>query len=110
MFKAALALALLFTVNAEAAFLTFRNVYTVTPVTTSTPLVVSASLPAAVRHISIFDSSGQTMKLLVNGSLAVLIPPGGGEFDVGINGTSAVSLQAVTATASGGEIDINFSL
>lgn len=87
---------------------TFRNVYSVTAVDTTTPLEVLAESAETVLSVSIFDSSGRTMELLVDGDRALLIPPGGDTFKLGINRGALVELRAVSATASSGEIDINF--
>lgn len=88
-----------------------RTVYSVTPVDTSTALVLVNELPQQVTHVAIFDSSGKTMQLRVDGGGPIdyiLIPPGGGDFPVKMSKGSKVSLIAVSATAGAGESDINF--
>lgn len=113
MFKVIIAVLtfLVFSLSNEAfAHQSFRNVYSSTNVTTGAPITVIASLANPCLNIAIFDSSGQTMKLIINLDTAnpILIPPGGDAFHLGISGGSLVQLQAVSGIANSGEIDINF--
>jgi hypothetical protein len=88
-----------------------RVVYSSTPVTTATPLTLFTSSRSGTR-VTIFDSSGQTMQLIVTsggGQVDVLIiNPGGGDFSLTIPQNAVVKLQALSATATAGESDINF--
>jgi hypothetical protein len=90
----------------------FRNVYSSTNVTTSASLSVIALTSQSFSKMSVFDSSGQTMELLITDPAGtvntLIIPPGGGGFPVSISKGSTIVLEAVSATASTGEIDINF--
>lgn len=90
------------------AYMTFRNDYSSVNVDTTTPLQIFASSSAPVIRVSIFDSSGKTLELLVGGVRALLIPPGGLDASLGINQGALIELRAVSATASSGEIDVNF--
>ncbi len=101
-------LAALFCIPGAFAEQTFRNDYTVTPVNTVTPLTVLASSSTSIIRASIFDSSGKTLELLVDGSRRILIPPGGVDCSVGIAKGALVQLRAISASATSGEIDINF--
>lgn len=90
----------------------FRNDYTGTSVTTLAYTQAVASTSAATHRLQIFDSSGQTMKLAVGAAGSevdqIVIPPGGIDCDLLIPINSRVSLKAVSAAATVGEIDINF--
>lgn len=88
----------------------FRNSYTSTAVTTGTPLAVLTS-SQTVSSVFIFDSSGQTMKLLITSggnTDTLIISPGGGGFPISIGSGAVITLQAISGTANSGEIDINF--
>lgn len=107
-------IALLISVKSFAAsrvVTSFRNVYSTTPVTTGAPILVVASLVNSIHQVSVFDSSGNTMKLTITNGANVdtlLIPPGGGDFLAGIPLGAQVQLQAVSANSTLGEIDIDF--
>jgi len=96
--------------------------YSVTPVTTSTPVAVTTGAPIAndgsVVSLEIFDSSGQMLTLSVNDGtnppveLLNIFPGGNGliqlKVDVpGLLGTVDFEVQAVTATANVGFLAIN---
>lgn len=90
-----------------------RNLYTSTPVNTGGWTQIVADLPGDVSEAYIFDSSGQTLQLGV-GPLGeevavLLIPPGGtGLISLALLAGQRISLQALSADATAGEIDINF--
>lgn len=86
--------------------------YTVTPVTTGAYVQISAGLGSPANRIQIFDSSGQTLKLAFGppGSEAdqFFIFPGGVEIPVQIPAVVRLSIKAVSANATVGEISVNF--
>jgi hypothetical protein len=92
--------------------LTVRNVYSVTPVTTSAFLEIITSAPSPTNWATVFDSSGQTLALYTGSVgqelMQTLIPPGGGELPFPCSAGSRVTLKAISGTASSGELDINF--
>lgn len=90
-----------------------RNDYTSTSVTTSAYVQLVASLAAACTEIEVFDSSGQTLVLATGASSSevdkiYIIPGGNGRIPLAIAAATRVSIKAVSATASAGEIVINF--
>lgn len=90
-----------------------RNDYTSTSVTTSVYVQLVASLAAACTEIEIFDSSGQTLVLATGAASSesdkvYVIPGGNGRIPLAIAASTRVSIKAVSATASAGEIVINF--
>jgi hypothetical protein len=90
-----------------------RNDYTVTAVTTGAYVQLVASTTAACNQIQVFDSSGQTMALATGGAGSEVIqcyifPGGNGPIPLAIASGVRVSVKAISATASVGEIDINF--
>lgn len=90
-----------------------RNDYTSTSVTTSAWVEIVASLSADVQEIEIFDSSGQTLELGVGGSGSearqlYILPGGNGKVPLRIASGARVSVKAASATASVGELVINF--
>jgi hypothetical protein len=97
----------------KVPFLSFRKDYSVTPVTTGSYSQLVASTSVASSSIEIFDSSGQPLYLAFGGSGSevnkVLDYPGGnGLIPLLIPAGTRLSIIAVTATASSGELDINF--
>ncbi len=89
-----------------------RHDYAV-PVTTLAYTTLVASLPAAVSQLFIFDSSGQTLVLAVGAAAsevdqAYVIPGGNGELNLKIPTGSRVSIKAVSANATVGEISVTF--
>lgn len=91
---------------------TVRNDYTSTSVTTGAWVQLVASLGAAVTELEIFDSSGETLELGTGAAAAetrlILVVPGGnGRVPVAIAAATRLSIRAVSATASVGELDIN---
>lgn len=89
-----------------------RNVYSVTPVTTSAFVTLVSLSLATINWAYIFDSSGQTLGLYIGpvGSevLQTIIPPGGGTLPFGCPQATRISIKAISATASAGELDITF--
>jgi hypothetical protein len=70
-------------------------------------------MPAGTTAIEIFDSSGQTMTLAIGASgvetnLINIFPGGNGRIPLTIPAGARVAIKAVSATASVGELDINF--
>lgn len=98
----------------ESPVSTIRNVYSVTPVTTSAYVQLSASLPNFIRAVQIFDSSGQLLQLALGAAgHEVLVPwvimPGGQGDMIPMVGAvgQRLSIKAVSGTANSGEIDLN---
>lgn len=91
-----------------------RISYTSTPVTTSAYTQVVASVGStAVTEVEIFDSSGETLVLATGAAASevdqnYIFPGGNGRIPLAIAANARVSVKAVSATASVGEIDINF--
>lgn len=101
----------------RSAVATARNNYATTNVTTSAYVTLVTSTPTSVTKINVFDSSGRTLYLsyaLTCGALAssvntVLIPPGGqGDMDLAIPSGYCVGIEALSANATAGEIDVTF--
>jgi len=72
-----------------------------------------ASTGAEVAELEIFDSSGQTLEIGTGAAasearLILLFPGGNGRVCVRIPATTRVSVRAVSALASVGELNINF--
>jgi hypothetical protein len=89
-----------------------RNVYSVTPVTTGAWVQLIASTADTINSLAVFDSSGQTLELGVGAAASetriLLIPPGGidGQTPIGIPAGTRLSVRAVSATASVGELTL----
>jgi hypothetical protein len=89
-----------------------RNDYSVTNVTTAAYVQLVASTAAAISYLDIFDSSGETMVFAVGAAAAevdqfYIYPGGNGKIELTIPIASRLSVKAVSATASVGELDIN---
>jgi hypothetical protein len=89
--------------------------YSSTNVTTSAWVQVTASLPANISHIEVFDSSGQTMQLGTGLSgQEVALPftnfPGGISSNVNLYYQSRIVIEAISGTASSGTLIINYYL
>lgn len=99
---------------ANPAVSTFvRNDYSSVNVTTAAYVQLVASTAATYKRLSIFDSSGQTLKIALGAAaseadLFLVFPGGNGDIDVNIPAGTRISIRAVSATASVGEISINF--
>jgi hypothetical protein len=90
-----------------------RNVYSSTNVTTSAWVQLSAVFPGNASYIEIFDSSGQTLTLGFGASgsevsTLTIFPGGNGVIPAKIPINTRLSIKALSATASTGELDINF--
>ena len=90
-----------------------RNDYTSTSVTTAAYTQLIASTSGAYSALEIFDSSGQTLKLAIGAAGSevdqfLIFPGGNGRIPFTVASGSRISIKAVSATASAGEIDINF--
>lgn len=89
----------------------YRNDYTGTSVSTIAYTQIEASSAAAIHKLHIFDSSGQTMALATGAAgaevIAFYIPPGGIDIEYLIPASTRISIIAISATASVGEIVIN---
>lgn len=91
----------------------YRNVYSTTTITTGAYVQIAAITSGLIKEIEIFDSSGQTMKLAVGSAgleidQCYIFPGGNGRIPLTIPAGSRISLMAVSANATSGEIDINF--
>lgn len=90
---------------------TVRNDYTGTPVTTGAWVELIASTSAEINAMSIFDSSGQTLEIGTGAPAGetrlFIVYPGGVEAPVNIPASTRVSIRAISANATVGEIDIN---
>lgn len=87
--------------------------YTSTSVTTLAYVQLLASTSGAVNEIEIFDSSGQTLVLATGGAgsesdQVYIFPGGNGRVPLAIATSTRVAIKAVSATASVGEISVNF--
>lgn len=90
-----------------------RNDYTSTSVTTAAFVQLVASTTSATNLIEVFDSSGQTMALATGAAASEVIqfyifPGGNGQIPLSIPAGTRISIKAISATASVGEIDLNF--
>lgn len=94
--------------------LTFvRNVYSTTNVTTAAYVQLVASTSGVTNVLEIFDSSGQTLKIAFGAAASEvdqfqIFPGGNGRVTCTIAAGTRISVRAVSATASSGELDINF--
>lgn len=90
-----------------------RNVYSTTNVTTGAWVQLTAATTDVVSTAEIFDSSGQVMQLATGAAgsevaIPLYVTPGGnGQIRLLIGKGVRLSVRAVTATASVGELDIN---
>lgn len=87
-----------------------RNDYSSTAVTTGAWVQLIASTASAINALTLFDSCGQTLELGTGAAAAetrvLLIPPGGldGQFLLNIASGTRVSVRAVSASCSSGEL------
>ena len=91
---------------------TVYNDYSSTPVTTAAYVTLIASLPAAVKQVEIFDSSGSVLTLALGAAAAEVdinqvIPGGNGLIPCVITAAARLSIKAVSANASSGLLVIN---
>ncbi len=89
----------------------WRNDYTSTAVTAAAYTEIDASTVADINRLQIFDSSGQTIVLAIGGAGSevdiIYVNPGGIDIDYVIPAGTRISIKAISATASVGEIVIN---
>lgn len=90
-----------------------RNDYSTSPVTTGAYVQLIASMPAAVKEVEIFDSSGETLVLAIGGigsevDKVYVFPGGNGRITLQIAATARLSIKAVSANATSGEFTANF--
>jgi len=88
-----------------------RNVYSSVNVTTGAWVQIIASTAAAINWLTIFDSCGQTLELgtgaAASESRVLIIPPGGvTNVPLRIAAGTRVSLRAISADCTTGEIDL----
>lgn len=88
-----------------------RNSYASSSVGTGAYVTLSSSFGPCT-EIEIFDSSGQTLNFATGGGGSEVdqlqvVPGGNGRVPLKINAGTRVSLKALSATASQGEIDVN---
>lgn len=91
----------------------FRNAYGSVNVLTGSYTQVTAVTSAQINEIEIFDSSGQTMAIAIGAAAAEVVqayifPGGNGRMPLLIPAGSRISIIAISASATLGEIDINF--
>lgn len=91
----------------------YRNAYSTTSVTTGAYVELIASMPAAVKEVEIFDSSGETLVLAIGDSGSEInkifvFPGGNGRVPLQIASGARLSIRAVSANATSGEFTANF--
>lgn len=90
-----------------------RNVYSTTNVTTAAYTQLIASTSNTINQLYIFDSSGQTLVIATGAAAsevdqAYIVPGGNGILNLTIASGTRVSVKAVSATATSGELNITF--
>lgn len=90
-----------------------RNDYSSVNVTTAAFVQLVASTTSATNVVEIFDSSGQTMAFATGAAASEVIqfyifPGGNGRVPYQIAAGTRISIKAISASATSGEIDINF--
>lgn len=100
------------TANGSVPLQFVRNVYSSTNVTTGAYVQLIASTSGVANVAEIFDSSGQTLAIAFGaiGSEVqkfIVYPGGNGRMTLAIPAATRVSIIALSATASAGEIDLN---
>lgn len=89
-----------------------RNAYASTNVTTGAWVQLIASTAATINHLHLFDSCGETLELGTGAAAAetrvFIVPPGGisGVVDLTIAAGTRLSIRAISADCTTGEIDI----
>ena len=89
-----------------------RNDYSSVNVTTSAYTQLTASTSGTTNRLQIFDSSGQTLVLAVGAAASevdqiYIFPGGNGDVELAIASGSRISVKAVSANATSGELAIN---
>ena len=90
-----------------------RNAYGVTPVTTGAYVQLVAALAQDIKELEVFDSSGQTLAIATGAAASEVdrfyISPGGnGRIIENIPAGVRVSIIAISANATVGELVVNF--
>jgi hypothetical protein len=90
-----------------------RNSYTTTSVTTAAYVQLVASVASSVKEIEIFDSSGESLVLALGASgsesdKVYVFPGGNGRIPLQMSVGQRLSIKAVSANATSGELLINF--
>lgn len=88
-----------------------RNDYAADNVTTAAYVELVASTSAVINQLDVFDSSGQTMVLAIGAAASevdtyYVAPGGNGKIDLAIAAGSRISVKAVSANATVGELTI----
>ena len=89
-----------------------RNDYSSTSVTTAAYVQLVASTSADINKLQVFDSSGETLVIAVGAAAAevnqfYIFPGGNGEVELYIPSGSRISVKAISANATAGELTIN---
>ena len=90
-----------------------RNSYAITSVTTSAYTQLIASVTSTVKEIEIFDSSGESLVLALGAAGSevnkiYVFPGGNGRIPIQIAIGQRLSIKAISANATSGELLINF--
>lgn len=98
--------------NGEDVKFIHRHDYAVN-VTTAAYTQLIAATSAAIRKMQIFDSSGQTLVIATGAAASevnklYVIPGGNGQIEVQIPAGTRISVKAISANATTGELTINF--
>lgn len=88
-----------------------RNDYSSVNVTTSAYTTLIASTTNETNHIYVFDSSGQTLFLATGAAASevnkyYIVPGGNGLIDLNISAGTRISVKAVSASATAGELSL----
>ena len=99
--------------NDLETFLIVRNAYGVTPVTTGAYVQLVAALAQDAKELEIFDSSGQTLAIAIGGAGSevdqfYITPGGNGRIIENIPAGVRVSIIAISADSTVGELVVNF--
>jgi hypothetical protein len=99
--------------GAPDPFTLIRNDYSSVNVTTSAYTQLVSSTGSSVSRMDIFDSSGQTLVLATGAAASevdkfYIFPGGNGQVPISIPSGTRISIKAISANATVGEIDINF--
>jgi hypothetical protein len=99
--------------NGRTSVALVRNDYSVTNVTTAAYTQLIASTTNTINYLYIFDSSGQTLYIATGGAgsevnQAYIVPGGNGILNLSIASGTRVSVKAVSANATAGELNITF--
>ena len=89
-----------------------RNDYGSVNVTTAAYVALIASTSGAANLMEIFDSSGQTLKIAFGAAASevdqfLVFPGGNGPVSISVPASTRVSIRAVSASATVGEISLN---